>query len=45
MRTKIVKCMLCSRRMRLADCNMDVSCQIAVQIDDSETQQCLGEVT
>ena len=38
MHTKIVKCMRCSRRMRLADCNMDVSCHIAVQIDDSETQ-------
>ena len=30
--------MRCSHRMRLADCNMDVSCQIAVQVDDSETQ-------
>ena len=38
MRTKIVKCKRCSHRMRLADCDMDVSCQIAVQIDDSETQ-------
>jgi ribosomal protein L37AE/L43A len=24
LRTKIVKCMRCSRRMRLADCNIDV---------------------
>ena len=36
--TKIVKCMRCSHRMHLADCNMDVSCQIAVQVDNSETQ-------
>ncbi len=33
--TKIVKCMQRPRRMRLADCNVDVSCQI---LDDSETQ-------
>ena len=34
MHTKIIKCTCCSRRMRLAGCNMGVSCQIA----DSETQ-------
>ena len=44
MRAKIVKCMRCSRRMRLADCNMDISSQIAVQVDDSETQLVLAEL-
>ncbi len=38
LRTKIVKCMRYPRRMRLADCSVDVSCQIYVEIDDSETQ-------
>ncbi|CAB4005005.1 Hypothetical predicted protein [Paramuricea clavata] len=38
LRTKIVKCMRCSHRMRLADCNIDVSCQLTVQEDDSEIQ-------
>jgi CheY-like chemotaxis protein len=38
LRTKIVKCMRCPRRMRLPDCNVDVSCQIYVEVDDSETQ-------
>lgn len=36
--TKIIKCMRCSRRMRLADCDINVSCQITVEVDDSEIE-------
>ena len=36
--TKIVKCTRCYRRMRLQDCELNVSCRVTIAVDDNEIQ-------
>lgn len=45
LRTKVVKCTRCYRRMRLQNCELNVSCRVTVAVDDnvSEWQQLRNE--